>query len=530
MDEQTSLKYIPLAQLRSDGRERAVSERADRILGASIATLGVDPSERVRLLSALAVRPEGRGYVVHDGRRRLAQLKGLMRSRAAPHRAFHAKVQVPCVVHFDPDEAAWIAFTANYARKPLRRIEAYDGLRELHAAGRDWNRIGHDLGLEAGEVQAYRTLDACASEILEAARTGVLDDDQLLAYAGADPQDQAAHFARYGAKAKAADIRRALREGVLDCAHPWMQLVGEEVYEARGGRYVTDLFTLAGEAEGLGTSRLVADPQLLQALARERLDREAETHTAEGFARTRVDPRPTADAPAETARPVAELDEEERAEHEAQVMVDPDGAVRHWAVPVNKNANGSGGPPVWPRELRVRLHADRERRLAQWMGPGGGARDEAVVETLAAELERLAGGETHAFAPRAQPGPDPTGTQGVTRLRAAAARALRPASDEAFVRIAGGVGFDWQARRLEPGDLKGLRATALRAVVQAATESPEAGARLARIDESTQAGIVSAWAEGDPALAVIHGFDEALSQVCAHKLAACCPPGWSAAR
>src|SRR5665213_1224140 len=254
-------KLIPSpANVRKTGATAGIAE-----LAASIKAHG--------LLQNLQVRAaEGGKFEVVAGRRRLAALKRLARNKD-----IEKLVEIACHVLSDED-AAEISLAENVMRLPMHPADQFDAFRALADTGKGPEEIAARFGCSPATVWQRLKLASVSPRLMKIYRAANMDLDQLMAFAISDDHaaQEAAWFKQPEWNRDPATVRRLLTSAHVEASDRRVRFVGIEAYTAAGGHILRDLF--AEEHEGYLT-----DPALLDRLAVERLEREADTIRAEGW-------------------------------------------------------------------------------------------------------------------------------------------------------------------------------------------------------------------------------------------------------
>ena len=273
------LHLIPLSRLRPSSRNvRQSGGTAIPELAASIA--------RVGLLQNLTVitSPDGQWFEVVAGRRRLAALKLLVKRNklAKDH-------PVPCLLV--PDTSArTVSLTENLQREAMHPADQFEAFAALVAEGRPIEDIAADFGVTPLVVQRRLKLANVSPRLLADYREEAVTLEQLMALAIND--DHAAQEAAFYGSPHWQRGPQALREHLtheeIDASRDALaRFVGVEAYQSAGGSVRRDLF--ADDQTGV----FLADPALLEALARDKLAAIAEQVRAERWGWVEVVPRAT---------------------------------------------------------------------------------------------------------------------------------------------------------------------------------------------------------------------------------------------
>jgi len=273
------LHLIPLSRLRPSSRNvRQSGGTAIPELAASIA--------RVGLLQNLTVTtsPDGQWFEVVAGRRRLAALKLLVKRHklAKDH-------PVPCLLV--PDTSArTVSLSENVQREAMHPADQFEAFAALVAEGRPIEDIAADFGVTPLVVQRRLKLANVSPRLLADYRAEAVTLEQLMALAITD--DHAAQEAAFYGSPHWQRSPQALREHLtheeIDASRDALaRFVGVEAYQSAGGGVRRDLF--ADDQTGV----FLADPALLDALARDKLAAVVEQVRAERWGWVEVAPRAT---------------------------------------------------------------------------------------------------------------------------------------------------------------------------------------------------------------------------------------------
>jgi ParB family chromosome partitioning protein len=254
-------KLIPsAANVRKTGATLGIAE-----LAASIKAHG--------LLQNLQVRPGDDGkFEVVAGRRRLTALK-----RLAKNKEIERLVEIPCHVLSDEDPAE-ISLAENVMRLPMHPADQFEAFHALAESGKGPEEIAARFGCSPATVRQRLKLASVSPRLIKIYRAGNMDLDQLMAFAISDDHaaQEAAWFKQPAWNRDPASVRRVLTGAHIEASDRRARFVGIDAYAAAGGHVLRDLFAEAHEG-------YLTDPALLDRLAVERLDREAETIRGEGW-------------------------------------------------------------------------------------------------------------------------------------------------------------------------------------------------------------------------------------------------------
>lgn len=268
-----AIQDIPLAKLVASPANVRRTGRASNIgaLAASIAAHGLLQNLTVRALPNGRKKPDS--YEVVAGGRRLAALKALAKRKALPVNA-----AVPCHV-LDDETAEEISLAENALQCPMHPADQYEAFARLHAQhGMSAEDIAARFGVTPTVVKQRLKLGAVSPKLMKAYRDGDMSLHQLSAFAITDD-----HAKQERVWTELPPFRRsreailaALNEGHVRTDDRRAVFLGIKAYQAAGGVVVRDLF----DADGGG---FCADAELLDRLAREKLQSVADAVIAEGW-------------------------------------------------------------------------------------------------------------------------------------------------------------------------------------------------------------------------------------------------------
>jgi ParB family chromosome partitioning protein len=262
-----NIQQIPLnrlvsskANLRKTGATAGIEE-----LAASIKAHG--------LLQNLQVRAGDDGsFEVVAGMRRHAALKCLAKEKAIAKTA-----EIACHV-LDGEDAAEISLAENVMRLPMHPADQFAAFKVLADDCKGPEEIAARFGCSPATVRQRLRLATVSPVLIDAYRAEAMSLDQLMAFTVSDDHGmQETTWAELAKWNRHPDtIRRILTRAHVEASDRRALFVGIEAYTTAGGQVLRDLFT--PEHDGYLT-----DPALLDRLAAERLEREAEAIRAEGW-------------------------------------------------------------------------------------------------------------------------------------------------------------------------------------------------------------------------------------------------------
>jgi ParB family transcriptional regulator, chromosome partitioning protein len=270
-----NIVLVPLNKLkRSPKNVRQVPHtKADiQAFAASIAALGMLQYPVVEPETGPKGKPTG-NYLVNAGEgRRLAQLLRAKRKEI--------KADEPILCILDTEHSATeISLAENAIRTDMHPADQYEAFAKLHGEeGMSAEDIAARFGVTAAVVRQRLKLGAVSPKLRDLYRKGEMALDQLSAFAITEDhkrQERVWHeLPRFNRSRES--ILHALSEGQVRSDDRRALFVGMKAYQAAGGTIVRDLF----DSEGGG---FFADAELLNRLARERLQTEADKVAKEGW-------------------------------------------------------------------------------------------------------------------------------------------------------------------------------------------------------------------------------------------------------
>ncbi|WP_321959230.1 ParB/Srx family N-terminal domain-containing protein [Burkholderia cenocepacia] len=179
-------------------------------------------------------------------------------------------------------EALAISLAENVKREGMHIADQCVAFRELIAEGRSIADIGARLSVSDAVVRRALKLANISSKLLEVFRDDRMDYEQACALALSDDHDQQERIWFEAAQAwqrSPREIRAVITKAEVNAATDSLAVfIGLEAYEAAGGHVRRDLFS------GDGNGGFVADLELLNRLAVEKITAVADEVRAEGWA------------------------------------------------------------------------------------------------------------------------------------------------------------------------------------------------------------------------------------------------------
>src|SRR5271166_5942283 len=265
---------IPLDKLvLHDGNARHVEADASITgLAADIEARGLLQSLSVRALNNEAGEETG-AYGVQAGGRRLRALQLLVKQRRLAKNA-----PIPCIVRSEGFVEA-DSLAENTEREALHPLDQFRAFKALAEKDQGEEAIAAAFGVTTHVVKQRLRLAKASPLLLQAYETDEISLDQLMAFCLVDDharQEQVLTAIKTNWNKGPDAIRRMLTEKTVHAGDRRALFIGADAYKAAGGIIIRDLFD---EDEG----GYLQDVALLERLAGEKLEAEAETIRAEGW-------------------------------------------------------------------------------------------------------------------------------------------------------------------------------------------------------------------------------------------------------
>lgn len=261
---------VPLSKLRLDPvNVRKTDKEPTPQFVASIFEHGV--------IEDLMVRPNGDGYLVFSGGKRLKALNIL-----AKDKKIAADKPVSCEVHeVDDGQARDMGLAINIMRDEMHPVDEYEAFADMVAKdGMTAADIARKYGRKPREVDQVLALGRLAPEVRAAWRDDKLDDDAAEAFTLEPDQKRQAELLASLRKRGGLNAWTVKKAIVGEDQHlPGMlAYVSMEAYKAAGGSTTQDLFT-----ERKDEADIVTDLKLLKKLYDEKLKKKFDDLKAEGW-------------------------------------------------------------------------------------------------------------------------------------------------------------------------------------------------------------------------------------------------------
>lgn len=225
----------------------------------------------VSLLQNLQVQKAGNGkfeVVAGERRRRALNLR-------AKRKEIKKDEPIPCHV-LTNENAREVSLSENEMREAMHPADQFEAWHALIDGGYVPEEVAARFGVDVKVVHQRMKLAKVSPKLFALYRKGDMKLNQLEAFTVSDDHaaQEAAWFEAKGWQREPHSIRERLTAAHMSDSDRRAQFVTVDAYVAAGGGVVTDLFL---------SERYLTDPALLERLASEKLEREAETVRAEGW-------------------------------------------------------------------------------------------------------------------------------------------------------------------------------------------------------------------------------------------------------
>jgi ParB family transcriptional regulator, chromosome partitioning protein len=317
-DAKKNLLIVPLGKLKKSPKNvrKVPHTKAEiRALAASIGAIGMLQYPVVEPEIGPRGKPTG-FYLVNAGEgRRLAQVLRVKKKE------IKADEPIPCILDTEHNGTE-LSLAENAVRCDMHPADQYEAFAKLHNEdGMSAEDIAARFGVTPAVVRQRLKLGAVSPKLMALYRKGGMKLDQLSAFAITEDHERQervwSELPQYQRSREA--ILRALSEGQVRSDERRALFVGAKAYEAAGGVIVRDLF----DQQGGG---YFTDAELLNRLAREKLEQEAESIAKEGWRWVMAEPELDRDGWADMrrvfAKPVPLSKTERKRLHKLEVRHD----------------------------------------------------------------------------------------------------------------------------------------------------------------------------------------------------------------
>ncbi|WP_437186540.1 ParB N-terminal domain-containing protein [Planctomicrobium sp. SH668] len=220
---------------------------------------------------------DGLFHVIAGGRR-LEAIHSLQAEGKLPQ-----DFAVPCQVVTD-ESALEMSLAENVVRLAMHPADQFEAFAELINKGHTAAEVATRFGIEESLVHKRMKLARIAPELFEEYRNDEMTLECLMAFAVTDDHDRQLkvyQFLQDWQKEDPGAIRDALTEKMIEASSKLARFVGLEAYTAAGGSTHADLF---------GEDIYLEQPDLLHALAEQKLDAIRQELEAEGWGWIEINP------------------------------------------------------------------------------------------------------------------------------------------------------------------------------------------------------------------------------------------------
>lgn len=256
-----------LAQLRlSPLNQRRVKPSAVEAMADDIEAHGL-------LQNLVAYEDEGLLWVFAGGRRYRALKILVKRKRIKSSDTFPVELRTK-------EEAIELSLAENFQREDTHPADSIRAFAALRDTGMDAEEIAARFGQAVSFVYKMLRLSALAPALIDLIAKDQLSLEAARALTLTDDHSQQMKVCK-AANGHAHTIRRMLTTEKVDTTSGAFLFIGRDAYEAKGGTITVDLFSQG--AEGFAD-----DPELVRALAEEKLDALADEYRAIGWHEVRA--------------------------------------------------------------------------------------------------------------------------------------------------------------------------------------------------------------------------------------------------
>jgi ParB family chromosome partitioning protein len=230
--------------------------------------------EQKGILVPLTVRPNGSGYLVINGGKRLAALQHLAKTGKKIEGKPADAYLVPIHVRDEDDASARdTSLASNIIVAPMHPVDRYEAFVKMIEDGATETKLQTDFAMTAKEVKQVLALGALSPKVLDAWKAGKIDAEVAQAFTLATShklQDKALSHVLMNRTDEdlidepvtADDVKDRLDVTPADIGG-MVDFVGIEEYESKGGKVTPDLF---------GTDHKVSNEKLAKEMAAEKLN------------------------------------------------------------------------------------------------------------------------------------------------------------------------------------------------------------------------------------------------------------------
>jgi ParB family chromosome partitioning protein len=271
-----NVQAIPLNKLVLSPRNMRQGEVFIDDLVADIgATKTVLQNLRVTAQRDAAGQPTGL-FEVHVGGRRLRALNAL-----AERKSIKKTFPVPCAVCVDEASALEESIAENNVRLPPHPADQFAAFHALSQTGKTVADIAERFSVSSRIVERRLRLATVSPRLMDLFRQDELTLDQMAIFTLTDDHaaQEAAYFDFPAHSRSPWQLKQRIVGGAVNSeSDPLAKFVGLDAYRAAGGVIAQDLFAQVDDAG------FISDVALLEKLAAEKLDIEAEQVRGEGWA------------------------------------------------------------------------------------------------------------------------------------------------------------------------------------------------------------------------------------------------------
>ncbi|HAV1497627.1 ParB/RepB/Spo0J family partition protein [Vibrio parahaemolyticus] len=271
-----SIQMLPISSLvvsELNVRKSKASKEDDLSLQASILAHGL-----IQNLVALPIDEAGL-YPIVSGGRRLTALNALIESGQL---ASDSTVAVKVLSEEEAKTyASEISLTENFTRAAMHPVDEFEAFSKMVEEGATVEAVAQRFGKTKLYIHQRMKLAAVLPCILDAYRQGNVNLERVMLFTIASPERQGEVWEQVKDSKWYNDnqVRNMLKEKAIEEDHYLVKFVGREEYEKAGGLVTSDLFS---------EKVYIEDKALIESLATQKIQLEADKLTAQGWKWTEI--------------------------------------------------------------------------------------------------------------------------------------------------------------------------------------------------------------------------------------------------
>jgi ParB family chromosome partitioning protein len=268
--------HVTIDKLKLDDKAnvRKTGRGADAAFIANISAKGI--------LVPLTVRPNGDGYLVTNGGKRLSALQEIVKRKGVialkgGNSVLAAEYEIPIHVRDENDaDARDTSLAANIITAPMHPVDRYEAFAQRIKDGATPEQLQTDYAMTKLQVEQVLALGGLNQKIRDAWKAGEISAEVAQAFTiERDQKEQLRAFDKLSKTRSLSTfaIRRELKNDDR-VAGALLELVGIEEYVKRGGKVTRDLF---------GSNHRVSDAKLLKKMVDEKIKQKLDELVKQGW-------------------------------------------------------------------------------------------------------------------------------------------------------------------------------------------------------------------------------------------------------